>query len=135
MQYDVSAAVNSSAFVHPLHESTVGMIGPLQREHFLPASTVHNNGIHFAGTNGMEDFLGFAQSCDQFPARKSLRYFFGGHNLAFPQPNSAFHPLFLGHSQVQPEEHFFKVRQVPNEPSQRKRGPLDKRGHTPMAFQ
>ena len=68
VQDGVVATENSGAFVHPLHENTVGMIGPLQREHFLPALAVHNDGIHFAGTNGTEGFLGFAQACDQFPA-------------------------------------------------------------------
>ena len=29
VQYDVIAAENSGALIHPLHESTVGMIGPL----------------------------------------------------------------------------------------------------------
>ena len=41
----VVAAENSSAFVHPLHENTVGMIGPLQGENFLSTVAVHNNGI------------------------------------------------------------------------------------------
>jgi hypothetical protein len=69
VQDGVIAAENSGAFIHPLHESTVGMIGPLQREHFPLALAVHDNGIHFAGTNGTEGFLGFAQACEQFPAR------------------------------------------------------------------
>jgi hypothetical protein len=36
------------------------MIGPLECEHLLLASAVHNNGIHFARANGTERFLGFA---------------------------------------------------------------------------
>jgi hypothetical protein len=52
-------AENGGAFVHPLHENTVGMVGPLQREHPLPAWAVHYNSIHFTGTNGLEGFLGF----------------------------------------------------------------------------
>src|ERR1700674_1646090 len=69
VQDGVITAENSGAFVHPLHENTIGVIGPLQRELFLLALAVHNNGIHFAGTNGTEGFLGFAQARDQFPAR------------------------------------------------------------------
>ena len=70
VQDGVVAAENRGAFVHLLHENTIGMIGPLQREYFLPAWAVHNNGIHFAGTNGTQGFLGFAQACDQFTARQ-----------------------------------------------------------------
>jgi hypothetical protein len=69
VQDGVVAAENSGAFVHTLHENTVGMVGPLEREHLLPAWAVYNNGIHLTGTNGMEGFLGFAQACNQFPAR------------------------------------------------------------------
>ena len=64
VQYNVVTAENSGAFVHPLHKNTVGMIGPLQREHFLLALAVHNNGIYFTGANSTESFLGFAQTCD-----------------------------------------------------------------------
>jgi hypothetical protein len=41
VQDSVVAAKNGGAFVHPLHENTVGMVGPLQREHLLPAWAVH----------------------------------------------------------------------------------------------
>src|ERR1051326_277981 len=71
VQDGVVAAENRGAFIHPLHENTVGMIGPLQREHLLPGFAAHDNGIHFAGTNGMEGFLDFAQACKQVPARQS----------------------------------------------------------------
>jgi hypothetical protein len=134
VQDGVIATENSGAFVHPLHENTVGMIGPLQREHFLPAVAVHDNGIDFAGTNGAEGFLGFAQACDQFPARKGRHFLRGAFSLLVSQTFSAFRPLLLPHSQVQSEEHFLKVRQVPNEPSQRKRGLFNKRGHRHNLF-
>ena len=107
VQNGVVAAENSGAFVHPLHENTVGMIGPLQREHFLPALAVHNNGIHFAGTNGTEGFLGFAQACDQLPARQGRQCLRGAAFFPVSQPFSAFRQLLLPHSQVQSEEHFF----------------------------
>src|ERR1700676_2206823 len=86
VQDGVVIAENSGAFVHPLHENTVGMIGTLQREHFLLALAVHNNGIHFAGTNGTEGFLGFAQARDQFPARKGRHFLWGAFFLFFSQP-------------------------------------------------
>src|SRR6202521_4994339 len=129
VQDGVVTAENSGAFVHPLHENTVGMIGPLQREHFLPALAVHNNSIHFAGTNGTEGFLGFAQACDQFPARKGPQFLGPAVILLVSQPFSAFRQLLLPHSQVQSAEHFFWVRQGSNEPAQRRREPFNERGH------
>ena len=86
VQDGVVAAENSCAFVHPLHKNAVGMIGPLQREYFLPALAFHNNGIHFAGTNGTEGFLGFAQACDQFPARNRRHFLRGAFFLLVSQP-------------------------------------------------
>ena len=107
VQDGVVTAENSGAFIHPLHENTVGMIGPLEREHFLPALAVHNNGIYFARTNGTEGFLGFAQACDQFPARQYRPFLRGAVFLPVSQPSSAFRQLLLPHSQVQSEEHSF----------------------------
>jgi hypothetical protein len=107
MQDGVVTAENSGAFIHPLHENTVGMIGPLPREHFLLALAVHDNGIHFAGTNGTEGFLGFAQAGCQFPARKARQFLQGAVFLPVSQPFAAFRQLLLLHSQVQSEEHSF----------------------------
>ena len=103
----VVAAQNRGAFVHPLHENTVGMIGPPQREHLLPALAVPNDGIDFAGTNGTEGLLGFTQACDQFPARKGWQFLRGAVFLPVSQALSAFQKLRLPHSHVQSEEHFF----------------------------
>src|SRR5450631_1996118 len=89
VQDGVVTAENSGAFVHPLHENTVGMVGPLQREHFLPALAVHNNGIHFAGTNRTEGFLGFAQAGDQFAARKGRQFLRRAFFRPVNQPFSA----------------------------------------------
>jgi hypothetical protein len=53
----------------------------------------------------------------------------------FPEgPFSAFRQLLLPHFQVQSEEYFFQVRQVPNEPSQREREPFNERGHRHNLF-
>jgi hypothetical protein len=41
----------------------------------------------------------------------------------------AFRQLSLPYFQVQSEEYFVLVRQVPNEPSQREREPFNERGH------
>jgi hypothetical protein len=87
------AAENSGAFVHPLHKNTVGMIGPLQRKHLLAALAVHNNGIHFAGTNGTEGFFGLAQACDQFLSRNGPHFLRRAFFLLFSQSFSAFRPL------------------------------------------
>jgi hypothetical protein len=48
----------------------------------------------------------------------------------FPEgPFPAFRQQSLPYFQVQSEEHFVLVRQVPYEPSQRAREPFDERGH------
>jgi hypothetical protein len=93
VQDGVVTAENSGAFVHPLHENTVGMIGPPQREYFLLALAVHNNGIHFAGTNGTEVFLGFAQPRNQLSARRGRLFLRGAVFLPVSQPLSAFRQL------------------------------------------
>ena len=68
MQNDVVGTENRSAFVHPLNENTVCMVGSFQCEDLVPALAVHHNRVHFARANCPKGFLGLIQACNQFPA-------------------------------------------------------------------
>ena len=93
VQDGVVAAQNGGALVHSLHEHTVGMIGPPEREHFLFALAIYNNGVHIAGADRPEGLLGVAQACDQLATRKSRPCSWDALLLPVSQPVSAFRQL------------------------------------------
>ena len=54
------AAEDRGALIHSFDEHPVGVIGPLQGEHFLATAALHNNGIDVAGADGAQGLLGVA---------------------------------------------------------------------------